>query len=62
MWLKTIVNVLLLAIFFLEIDASIYLLICPTVHDHRIGFIPAIPQSDSCGGETRDYILEEICY
>lgn len=61
MWLREIVNVLLLAIFFWEIDASVYLLICPTVRDHRIGLILTIPQSNSCGGKRRDFILEEIC-
>lgn len=61
-WLRRIVNVLLLAIFILEIDASIYLLICPTVCNSRIGYILTTPQSDSCGGERRDFILEEIRY
>lgn len=62
MWLRRIVNVLLLDIFLLEMDASIYLLICPTVHKCKIGFIIITPQSDSRGGERREYILEEICY
>lgn len=62
MWLRRIVNLLRLAIFFLEIDASIYLWMCPTVHKCRKGFILTTPQRDSGGGERREYTLEEICY
>lgn len=44
MWLRRIVNMLLLAIFFLEIDASIYLLICPTVAGIELVLFSLLPR------------------
>lgn len=44
MWLRRIVNVLLLAIFFLGIDASVYLLICPTAADVGLILFSLLPR------------------
>lgn len=63
-WIRRIVNMLFLAIFFLEIDASVYLLICPTVADVEsvlFSLLPVLTPMEAREGNIfqRKYVINK---